>query len=292
MDALGAELARDRLRKNALRRLGRSETCEQGLAALGGRVAGDKDRSAFGFHVRHGPPRDMVERHDVDPEIGFEHRGIDIQEIPERAAHRVMYDRLDRAAGGCRLVERGMERVGIANVAGKGETVRNLARQRIETADVAGQHGDAVAAFRIAPHQRGPVPGPTPVMMASGFMAGPQRGCDKFQTIVAEELLFADEKVGAPKMPRSAASALTAASSAAASALPRSPSAATSMPAPSRMDAISPSLAIGTCDAQTALNSALAAVAASPFRRAASMACSMARVSMFAIPGLGAIGTW
>jgi len=44
MDAARSEIARDRLRQNALRRLGRGKAGKVRLAANGGGIAGDENR--------------------------------------------------------------------------------------------------------------------------------------------------------------------------------------------------------------------------------------------------------
>jgi hypothetical protein len=95
MDPLWSEFMCNRLGEDPLGGFGWRKTGKTGLAAQRRRVAGGDDHAVTRFdHRRRRPANEMQQGHDVDLEVPLEDGRVDLQEVAEDAANRVMDDDL------------------------------------------------------------------------------------------------------------------------------------------------------------------------------------------------------
>src|ERR1700716_1079245 len=216
MDALWSEFTCDRLGEDPLGGFGWRETSEIGLAAQRRRVAGGDDHAVTRFdHRRRQPANEMQQSHDVDLEVSLEGGRVDLLEVAEDAANRIMDDDLrgteivSDAAGGLRHLMR------VGHIGGEGVRSGSFVRKLHQTLFGACDHGDFIVPFGEAPDYGG---------ARSGTNAGHQRylfgharmswewaarrSRTKSRRSLPKNSSLSTKKVGTPKTPLCAATSL------------------------------------------------------------------------------------
>jgi glycolate oxidase len=198
MHPLWSEVARHRLGQDALRRLGRREAGEAGLAAQRRGVAGDDDGAlARALHRRRQPAHDMEQAHGVDLEIAGEQRWLDLAKRAEAAGNCVVDKHRRRPERGFDRARARLHLRRVRDVANKAPGVRQFAFERLEPVPVARQHRDAIAAGGKAAGKSGAGARADAGHHANGFchaillMRRAPMPPHEHQPIVAEEHLMA-----------------------------------------------------------------------------------------------------